>query len=69
MKKKAALTPAALDALKDGTLLDLLTPGLLVEARASGGGISFGGLRRIRCHVLGFPGLGDFCFCDRYFWC
>ena len=36
MKKKNALTPAALDALHDGFLSDLLTPGLLIEARASG---------------------------------
>lgn len=36
MAKKIALTPAAVDALKEGFLADLLTPGLMVEVLASG---------------------------------
>lgn len=36
MGRKIALTPASIDALKQGLLTDLLTPGLAIEALASG---------------------------------
>lgn len=36
MARKIALTPASIDALQKGTLVDLLTPGLAIEVLGSG---------------------------------